>query len=113
MFDYFTDEPIADARVVARDVNGQAVSPVAISAADGTYSLPVPAARDAEGNVVGDPITLRADAFSYETFPLPPRAAQHGPRHARRPARRAPSAPRTEIRDGFEQMVNFVTDRKY
>lgn len=67
--------PVAGARVVARDANDAAVSPVAITAADGTYTLNVPAKRDAQGKPLGAKLTLRADAAKYQTFPLAPRVA--------------------------------------
>ncbi len=67
--------PIAGARVVARDANDAAVSPVAITAADGTYTLNVPAKRDADGKPLAAKLTLRADAAAYQTFPLAPRVA--------------------------------------
>jgi hypothetical protein len=67
--------PIADARVIALDVNGAAVSNVVLSAADGTYSLPVPAERSAMGAPVSTSVTLRVDAAGYQTFPTAPRTA--------------------------------------
>lgn len=67
--------PVAGARVVARDANDAAVSPVAITAADGTYTLNVPAKRDAQGKPLAAKLTLRADAAAYQTFPLAPRVA--------------------------------------
>lgn len=66
---------IAGARVVARDANDAAVSTVAVSAADGTYTLAVPAPRDAEGLPLKQQYTLRADASGYDTFPKAPRIA--------------------------------------
>ena len=75
VFDAADDASIEDARVVARDANGAAVSSVSISAADGTYSLVVPAPRDANGDPVATNYTLRADADGYQTFPAPPRVA--------------------------------------
>lgn len=60
---------VAGARVVAVDVNGAAASGVAISAMDGTYSLRVPAQRSAEGTPGAFPVTLRADAVGYQSFP--------------------------------------------
>jgi len=69
------EKAIAGARIVARDANDAAVSPVAISAADGTYTLNVPAKRDAEGKPLASQLTLRADAAAYQTFPLAPRVA--------------------------------------
>jgi hypothetical protein len=69
------EKGIEGARVVARDANDAAVSTVAITAADGTYSLKVPARRDVNGVPVSLSYTLRADALGYQTFPLPPRVA--------------------------------------
>jgi hypothetical protein len=69
------DKGIADARVVARDANDAAVSTVAITAADGTYALVVPAPRDADGKPLKQQYTLRADAAGYDTFPKAPRIA--------------------------------------
>jgi len=66
---------IAGARVVARDANDAAVSPVAITGADGTYTLNVPSKRDKEGKPLAAKLTLRADANTYQTFPLAPRIA--------------------------------------
>ncbi|MFS8070488.1 MAG: carboxypeptidase-like regulatory domain-containing protein, partial [Byssovorax sp.] len=68
-------KPIAGARVVASDADGAAVSTVAISGADGAYSLTVPAKRDAKGAPVQVSYTLRADAKGFLTFPLAPRVA--------------------------------------
>jgi hypothetical protein len=77
VFDSVTDEPISGARVVARDVNGAAVSGVAISGVDGSYRLPVPVERNAEGTPTATKleVLLRADAQGYATFPKPPRTA--------------------------------------
>lgn len=60
---------IAGARVVAVDVNGAAASGVAISGADGAYALQVPAQRSADGLPGALPVTLRADAAGYQSFP--------------------------------------------
>ncbi|HEY5956288.1 MAG TPA: hypothetical protein VIV60_07040, partial [Polyangiaceae bacterium] len=44
--------------------------------AEGKYSLPVPAKRDASGSpVAGIAYTLRADASAFQTFPTAPRVA--------------------------------------
>ncbi|MCB9687169.1 MAG: carboxypeptidase regulatory-like domain-containing protein [Alphaproteobacteria bacterium] len=76
VFDTSDDDPIAGARVVARDPNGAAVSGVVVSEVDGSFSLRIPAPRDAEGNPVGDvTYTLRADATAYLPFPKAPRSA--------------------------------------
>jgi hypothetical protein len=67
---------IAGARVVALDVNGAAVTNVAISGADGTYRLPVPTPRNADGSPAAPPtIELRADASGFQSFPGPVRQA--------------------------------------
>lgn len=60
---------VANARVVAVDVNGAAVSSVAISGADGSYALQVPAQRGTGGAPGAFPVTLRADAAGYQSFP--------------------------------------------
>ncbi len=75
VFDFVDDTGIAGARVVARDENGASLSSVAVSEADGSYALAVPAARDASGAPVSRPFTLRADAAEYQSFPTPPRVA--------------------------------------
>lgn len=75
VIDAADSSPIADARVIAVDANGAAVSNVVLSAADGTYSLPVPAERNAMGAPVSTSVTLRVDATGYQTFPTAPRTA--------------------------------------
>ncbi len=75
VFDLLDDSDIEGARVVARDANEAAVSTVAISAADGSYSLVVPAKRSANGEPVSSSVTLRADAEAYLSFPKAPRVA--------------------------------------
>ena len=79
---------IAGARVVAVDVNGAAVSSVAISGSDGTYALPIPAQRDADGKPSAFPVSLRADAARLSSVPRdrPPGVA------ARRRRPRSPTA---------------------
>ena len=75
VIDATNNSPIAGAHVVARDAEGAVISAVAISATDGTYSLIVPATRDAAGKPVSTQYTLRADAASYQTYPGGVRAA--------------------------------------
>lgn len=75
VFDALTEKGIAGARVVARDANDAAVSNVAISGADGSYSLNVPAKRSSDGKVISVQYTLRADAAAYDVFPKAPRVA--------------------------------------
>jgi hypothetical protein len=67
--------PIEGARVLALDANGAAISRVVLSAADGTYTLPVSAARDANGAPTSANVTLHASASGYQTFATAPRTA--------------------------------------
>ncbi len=61
---------VAGARVVARDVNGAIVArDVAVSAADGSYRLQIPATRKADGTLTLPAFTLRADASGFASFP--------------------------------------------
>jgi hypothetical protein len=71
VFDISTDIGIAKARVVAVDVNGAAVSNVVTSGQDGSYKLPIPTERNADGTPVKleGSVTLRADAQAYQWFP--------------------------------------------
>lgn len=69
VLDLANNKGIEGARVVAVDVNGAAASGVAISAADGTYELQVPAQRGADGTPGAFPVTLRTDAAGYQSFP--------------------------------------------
>jgi hypothetical protein len=69
VFDLADGEAVADANVVALDVNGAAASGVAVSDETGAYELSVPATRNADGVPIGVELTLRADASGYQTFP--------------------------------------------
>src|SRR3954469_1131973 len=61
---------IEGARVVGRDENGAPVSfRIAVSGADGGYSLRVPTTRKADGTPVVPDLLLRADAAGFATFP--------------------------------------------
>lgn len=75
VFDIATDAGIEGAHVVARDANDVAVSGIAVTGADGSYDLRVPATRDADGKPVKFDVTLRADASGYLPFPKAPRIA--------------------------------------
>jgi hypothetical protein len=75
VFDLATDSGVQGARIVARDANDAAASGVAVSDANGAYSLAVPVPRDASGNPAVTRYTLRADASGYLTFPKAPRLA--------------------------------------
>src|SRR5688572_10818430 len=69
VFDLGDDAAVAGARVVALDVNRAALSSVAVTAVDGTYALPVPSTRNADGTPVAVELTLRVDAAGYQAFP--------------------------------------------
>lgn len=69
VFDLATDTGVAGAHVVALDINGAAVSEVAVSSDTGDYELPVPSTRREDGTPVPVELTLRADAAAYQTFP--------------------------------------------
>lgn len=60
---------IGMAHVLGLDDESVAVTDVAISAADGTYELTVPAVREEGGAPVAQTFTLRASADGYQTFP--------------------------------------------
>jgi hypothetical protein len=75
VFDLSNDAAIEGARVVARDANGAAVSSVAVTDAEGSYELRVPAKRRSGGEVAAQSVTLRADASGFLVFPLAPRVA--------------------------------------
>lgn len=75
VFDALTKKPVVGARVVARDANDAAVSSVAVTGADGTYKLRVPAKRGEDRKPLSVKYTLRADASAYDIFPKAPRIA--------------------------------------
>lgn len=63
------DSPIEGAHIIGLDEQKFAVTDVAVSDADGNYSLAVPVVRNAEGAPIDTSFTLRADAQDYQTFP--------------------------------------------
>lgn len=64
------DTGIKGARVVGRDENGAPVSQgIAVTDADGKYSLRVPATRASDGTPTLPDVLLRADAAGFATFP--------------------------------------------
>jgi hypothetical protein len=75
VFDTSNQDAVEGAHIVARDANGAAVSPVAVTDAAGAYELSVPARRASNGSVVSEDVTLRADASGYLGFPRAPRVA--------------------------------------
>ncbi len=70
-----TTGPIQDARVVPLDVNGAPLGSAATTAANGSYTVRLPAVRDASGKPISAGVTLRADAAGYATFPSGIRSA--------------------------------------
>ena len=60
---------IADALVIGLDDQSIGVTDVAVSAADGAYSLEVPVVRGADGAPIEANFTLRGSADGYQTFP--------------------------------------------
>lgn len=74
--DALSQEALGGARVIALNAEGAPVSDVAVSAADGSYSLRVTAARNRDGSVAADASwTLSAFAQGYQPFPAGPRPA--------------------------------------
>lgn len=69
VFDLANGNGISNARVVAMDPNGTAISGVARTANDGSYTLRIPTERTSTGMPVSARFTLRADAQGYQTFP--------------------------------------------
>lgn len=70
VFDLDTNAAVGGAKIVALDANGAAMSFVATSAADGSYTLPIPVMRTSAGAPAETfKVTLRADANGYATFP--------------------------------------------
>lgn len=70
VLDLSTNAGIAGARVVAMDANGSAASDVAVTDAEGAYSLTLSVTRNADGTPQnGSTVTLRCDGAGYQTFP--------------------------------------------
>ncbi len=62
-------EPIEAARVLAADATGAVATTVAITDAQGAYSLRVPVTRNPDGTLAEGVFTLRASAADYQQFP--------------------------------------------
>ena len=60
---------ISGARVVALNANTSPISTVAVTGADGTFSIRIPVTRNADGTPVATDVLLRADESGYLTFP--------------------------------------------
>lgn len=69
VLDALTLDPVAGARVTARDGAGVVTSSVATSGADGTYEIMLSAKRGADSAPRPTLYTLRGDAEAYATFP--------------------------------------------
>lgn len=75
VLDLADDAPIEGAIVQAVDANGAAAGTTGVTDADGTYSLTVPAARNADGGPIEGIYTLRVQAAAYQEFPTAIRPA--------------------------------------
>ncbi len=70
VIDALDEAPIADARIIALDDTGAPVSDVAISDADGHYTLPIAVPRDSDGNpATALTLTLSGTALDYQIYP--------------------------------------------
>ena len=69
VIDLASSTGVANAHIVALDINGAAASEVAVSSDTGEYELPIPSTRREDGTPVSVELTLRADAAAYQTFP--------------------------------------------
>ncbi len=73
--DTSTAKPVAGAHVIGIDDEGSAATSVAVSGADGSYSLTVPVPRNDDGSPTDESFTLRAAAQDYQNFPFGVRVA--------------------------------------
>lgn len=70
VFDSASKAAVGSAQIMALDAQATAITDIAISTAEGTYTLPVPVQRDADGAPIANYLfTLRAAAKDYQTFP--------------------------------------------
>ena len=76
VFDSENLDPIEGAHIIAFNEEGSALSDVAVSDANGIYTLSLPAVRDEEGSPIQQFFTLRVGAANYQTFPSGIRQAQ-------------------------------------
>ncbi|NVB40548.1 hypothetical protein G6O69_22090 [Pseudenhygromyxa sp. WMMC2535] len=68
--DALDQSPIAGARILALDDTSAPISDVAISDADGHYSLPISVVRDTDGNPLTTvTLTMQASAADYQLYP--------------------------------------------
>ena len=75
VLDLADDTSIEGALVQAVDANGAAAGTTGVTDADGTYSLTVPAMRNADGGPIEGIYTLRVQAAAYQEFPTAIRPA--------------------------------------
>ncbi|MCA9521531.1 MAG: hypothetical protein KC609_11185 [Myxococcales bacterium] len=73
--DAITGAPIGNARVIAADDTGAAATNVAITDAEGNYTLQVPVTREPDGTLAKGVFTLRVAAADYLPFPYGVRPA--------------------------------------
>lgn len=69
VIDAQTEDGIVGAHVIALDEQGTALARIARSGSDGTYTLAIPAKRNADGAPLDAVVTLRSSAQDYQTFP--------------------------------------------
>ena len=70
VIDALDESPIPDARILALDDTGAPISDVAISDADGRYTLPIAIPRDSDGNpATALTLTLSGSALDYQIYP--------------------------------------------
>lgn len=69
VFDGLTDMGITGADVLGLDDQATVITDVAVSGANGAYSLGLPVARKKDGSPIEITFTLRASAQDYATFP--------------------------------------------
>jgi hypothetical protein len=70
VIDALDQSPIEGARVLALDETSAPISDIAITDAEGRYSLPIAIARDSSGNPAGAfTLTLQGSAADYQLYP--------------------------------------------
>lgn len=69
VFDGLTNAGVTGADVLGLDDQATVITDVAVSGADGAYSLGLPVARNKDGSPVDITFTLRASGQDYATFP--------------------------------------------
>lgn len=75
VFDTADNAPLESAHVIALDVEGTAVTNVAVTDGDGNYLLDVPVMRNEDGSPVATSFTLQGSAHDHQPFPSGVRVA--------------------------------------